>query len=89
MLTRGIVEAFDEGKDGHARLGVGSEAAAIDQFALERREEALAHGIVIGIANRAGRRPHAGFPAAIAESNGRVLRAADALLFVKRRFEWR
>jgi len=46
-----IVEAFDELKDGYAGLTLRSEAAAIDELALECREETLAHGIVVCVAD--------------------------------------
>src|SRR5580692_800119 len=85
----GIVEAFDELKDGHPRLAVRSEGTSIDQFAFEGGEETLAHRIVVSVADRACRWTNAGLLAAIAESDRRVLRTADALLFVKRRFAWR
>ena len=84
-----IVEAFDELEDGHPRLAVRSEATSIDQLAFEGGEETLAHRIVVGVADRACRRTNAGLLAAIAESDRRVLRTADALLFVKRRSAWR
>ena len=89
MAAGRIVEAFDELEDGHPRLAVRSEATSIDQLAFEGGEETLAHRIVVGVADRACRRTNAGLLAAIAESDRRVLRTADALLFVKQRFEWR
>jgi len=36
-----IVPALDVLEDGHARLGLGLEAATVQQLAFERREEAL------------------------------------------------
>ena len=68
-----VVEAFDELEDGHPRLAVRSEAAPIDQLAFEGGEETLAHRIVVRVADRARRRTNAGFLAAIAESDRRVL----------------
>ena len=50
-----IVEAFDELEDGGAGLAMRSEAATIDELTLEGREETLAHRIVVGVADRAGR----------------------------------
>jgi hypothetical protein len=47
-----VVEALDEVEDGYASRGVGPEAVAIEQFALEGGEEALAHGVAIGVADR-------------------------------------
>ena len=89
VAARRIVEAFDEVKDGHPRRAVRSETAPIDQLAFEGSEETLAHRIVVGVADRACRWTNAGFLAASAESDRRVLRTADALLFVKRQFGWR
>src|SRR5271167_978862 len=73
VAARGIVGAFDELKDGHPRLAVRSEATPIDQLAFEGGEETLAHCIVVGVADRACRWTNAGFLAASAESDRRVL----------------
>ena len=89
MAAGRVVKAFDELKDGHPRLAVRSETAPIDQLTFKGGKETLAHRIVVGVADRACRWTNAGFPAAIAESNRCVLRASDALLFVKRQFGWR
>jgi len=70
-----IVEAFDEGEQGHARLRLGLEPAAVQEFAFERGEKALRHGVVVGVANRAHGGANARLAAAVAESDGRVLRA--------------
>src|ERR1700722_4414287 len=73
VATGRVVEAFDELKDGHPRLAVRSEATPIDQLAFEGGEETLAHRIVEGVADRACRGTNAGFLAASAESDRRVL----------------
>src|SRR5438552_16012829 len=73
MSTPRIVPAFDEVEDGEARVGRRAEAVAIEQLALERREEALAHGVVVGIAHTAHRRSDAGLATAPAEGERRVL----------------
>ena len=70
-----IVEAFDEGEHGHARLGLGPEAAAVQEFAFERGEKALRHSIVVGVANRSHGGTNARLAAAVAEGDGCVLRA--------------
>src|SRR6266849_2468441 len=75
MSTPRIVPAFDEVEDGEARVGLRVEGVAIEQLALERREEALAHGVVVGIAHTAHRRPDAGLATAPAEGERRVLAA--------------
>ena len=45
----GVVEAFDEVE--HSQFGFGSvdKTRAIEQLALERGEEALAHGVVVAV----------------------------------------
>ena len=57
MTASGVVPAFDELEDGHARLGLGPERPAVEQLAFEGGEEAL-HRCVIpavaGTAHRAG-----------------------------------
>ena len=70
-----IVPALDELEDGHAGLRLGLELPPIEQLALQGGEEALAHRIVVGIANRPHRRPDAGFLAAQAEGDRGVLRS--------------
>jgi hypothetical protein len=55
--------------------GLGAKALPVEQFALERGEEALAKGVVVLIADRSHRRLHVDFPEAQPERNGRVLRA--------------
>src|SRR2546428_647585 len=75
MSTPWVVPAFDEVEDGEARVGLRAEAFAIEQLALERREEALAQGVVVGIAYTAHRRPDASLATAAAEGERRVLAA--------------
>src|SRR5947209_422880 len=48
MPTVRVVPALDEVEDGHPRLGLAREATAVQQLALERGEEALTEGIVVG-----------------------------------------
>ena len=47
----------------------------VEQLAFERRKEALAHGVVEAVADRAHRRTNADLLAAQAERNRRTLRA--------------
>ena len=47
----GIVPAFDEFEDGHTRLGLGLELPAVEEFAFEVCEEALAHRVVVRVAD--------------------------------------
>ncbi len=73
MTAMGVVPAFDEFEDGHARFYLGFEAAAVEQFTFERGEETLAHRVIEAIADRAHRGPHAGLAAALAEGERSVL----------------
>src|SRR5262249_7592628 len=75
MAPTTIVEAFDESEHRHTRLGLVLEPVAGQQLALKRGEEAFAHGVVVGVSNRAHRGPHTRFPAALPELDGGVLRA--------------
>src|SRR5215472_12233739 len=72
MASR-IVEALDEGEHCASRLGLRLEPAAIEQFAFEGREEALAHGVVIDIADRTHRGSHTCLTTAVAELDRGVL----------------
>ena len=63
-------------EESHASFGLGLEATAgEEEFAFKRGEEALAHGVVVGVPDRAHRWLHAGFSAAPAELERRVLAA--------------
>ena len=55
VASRRVVEAFHVAEGGHLRLGLGAEAAAGQKLALQRGEEALAHRVVGGVADRARR----------------------------------
>jgi hypothetical protein len=55
VAAAGIVTAFDELEDGHPCLSFRREGPAVQEFGFERREEALAHRVVIGIADRSHR----------------------------------
>src|ERR1043165_6868118 len=74
MAAPFIIEAFDEGERRVARLGLCLEPAASEQLALKRGEEALAHGIVVCVADRTHRGAHARVTAAVAELDRAVLR---------------
>ncbi len=63
VAAQRIVEALDVAEDSHPCLGLRAEATASQQLAFEGREEALGHGVVVGVANRAHRRTHARFGA--------------------------
>src|SRR6056297_1438390 len=80
MPARGDVPAFNELEAGNTGFGLRPELAAVEQFAFERGEEALAHGVVVAIADRAHRRPDTHFLAPEAEGHGRVLRSLVAMM---------
>ena len=50
-----VVPALDPFEHGHACFALGLEASAVEQFALERGEEALGHRVVVRIANEVSR----------------------------------
>ena len=47
-----VVPALDPFEHGHPGLGLAPEAPAIEQLAFQRSEEALGHGVVVGISDR-------------------------------------
>ena len=73
MASSSIVEAFDEFEDRMSRLSLRLEAAPIEQLAFEGGEETLAHGVVVGVADRAHRGAHAGIAAAATELDRGIL----------------
>src|SRR4029450_183760 len=75
MSARRVVPAFDELEDRGLSLGRAPQPDAVQQLALERREEALAHRVVVAVADRAHRRPHVRLATAAAELDRRVLTA--------------
>src|ERR1700675_1128065 len=75
MATVRVIPSFDELEDCHARLDLGFEATAVEQFTFERGKEAFAHRVIEAIADRTHRGPHAGLAAALAEGDRSVLAA--------------
>jgi hypothetical protein len=53
MTPARVVEALDEFEHGGPRLGLRLEPALVEKLAFQRGEEALAHGIVVGVSDRA------------------------------------
>ncbi len=58
VIDRGMpsmrdIPSLNEVEDGKLRLGVGAQRRTIDEFALERCEEALAHRVFVTITDRA------------------------------------
>lgn len=53
-----VVPAFDIAEDSQTRFGVRCNTVPGEALDFERREEALGHGVVVGIAARSHRRPY-------------------------------
>ena len=64
VASVGIVPGLNEVEHGHPGLGLIAEALTLDEFGLECGEEALAHRVVIGVADGPQRGPDAGLFAA-------------------------
>src|ERR1700743_823008 len=73
MAPRRVIPALDVAEDGHSGLGLRGEPPACQQFALERCEEALAHGVVVSVADRSHGGAGAAAAAATTERQGRIL----------------
>src|ERR1700729_2695272 len=80
MATGGIVPPLDVAEDRHPGLGLRCEPAACQQLAFQCGEEALAHGVVVGVTDRSHGWTHAGFPAAAAERQRCILAALVAVV---------
>jgi hypothetical protein len=70
-----IIPALNELEDGESCFALSLEAMLDEQLALERRVEALAHRIVVAVANRTHRRTDTRFATALAEGDRGVLAA--------------
>ena len=68
-----VVPALDEVEDGHPGLGLGGEAAPVQQLALEGGEETLTEGVVVGVAHAPHGRPDTRLAAAEAKGDRGVL----------------
>lgn len=75
MQTLRVVPLLDE--TGDYRLGFyrRSEGATIDEFAFERSEKALRHGVVVAVSHGASGLPHPRFSATLTEDERGVLGA--------------
>jgi len=52
MQPHRIIPTLDVAEAGHLGLGLGCEPAAAEQLGLEGGEEALGHGVVVGVTDR-------------------------------------
>jgi hypothetical protein len=59
-----VGEAFEVVEDGHPRLGPGAEAVLVEELAFQGGEEALGHGVIETVTDRAHRRGDAGLTTA-------------------------
>src|SRR3990170_1656691 len=75
MAAPRVVPALDEVEDRKAGLGRRAEAVTVEQLALERREEALAERVVVGVAHTPHGRPDAGLATPAPEGERGVLAA--------------
>jgi len=75
-----VVPALDEVEDGESRFALSLEPMLHEQLALERRVKAFAHRVVVAISDRSHRRKDSRFFAALAERNGRILRALVGMM---------
>ena len=73
MTATGIVEGLDVVEDSHAGLRMGVECISVKELGLQGGKEALAHGIVVAIADGTHGRTNARLGAAFSKSNGSVL----------------
>ena len=77
VTTMGVIPSLDELEDCASRLVMVVEVRAVEQLAFEGGEEALGHGVVEAVPDRAHRRDHAPSPAAFTEGEGGGLAALD------------
>ena len=75
-----VVPTLDVGEEGQARLGLGLPAAPVDELAFEAGEEALGHGVVVGVADRSHGRTNAHLLAPLAEGDAGVLATLVAVV---------
>jgi hypothetical protein len=68
-----VVPTFEPFKYGHPGFRFGFESTSAQQFALESREEAFRHGVVVGISDRSHRGHDVRFLTALAEGVARIL----------------
>src|SRR5260221_13767539 len=80
MAASGIVPTLDVAEDRHPGLGLRCEPATCQQLTFQGCEEALAHGVVVGVTDRSHGWAHAGLLAAAAERQRCILGALVALV---------
>ena len=89
MEPAAVVDLVDEAWKVFGNVAEGLVGHWIDRFDLHRLHEALRFGVIVGIATPAHRADEAMAVEGLPIGLRGILRAADALLFVKRQFGWR
>src|SRR5205085_2589061 len=80
MAASRIVPSLDVAEDRHSGLGLRGEPAACQQLAFQCGEEALAHGVVVGVTDRPHGWAHTRLPTAAAERQRRILTTLIAVV---------
>src|ERR1044072_9228636 len=80
MAARWIVPAFDVAEDRHPGLGLRCKPSPCEQLAFQGCEEALAHGVIVRIADGSHGRSYAGLATTAAEGQSRILAALIAVV---------
>src|ERR1700732_3619508 len=80
MAASGIVPTLNVAEDRHSGLGLRCEPATCQQLTFQGCEEALAHGVIVGVTNRSHGWAHTGFPAAAGERQRCILGALVAVV---------
>src|SRR5277367_5245609 len=73
MQSHRVIPTLDVAKAGHLRLGLRCEPATAEQLGLEGGEEALGHGIVVGVTDRPHRWSNTGLATPLAKCHRRIL----------------
>src|SRR5215471_18828987 len=88
MTARWIVPPFDVAEDRHPGLGLRCKPSLCEQLAFQGREEALAHGVIVRIADGSHGRSYAGLATTAAEGQSRILAALVAVVNDIVRLRW-
>src|SRR3954451_18051038 len=80
MAASRIVPSLDVAEDRHSGLGLRGEPASCQQLAFQCGEEALAHGVVVGVTDRPHGWAHTRLPTAAAERQRRILTTLIAVV---------
>src|SRR5271169_5722211 len=73
MQSHRVIPTLDVAKAGHLRLGLRCEPATAEQLGLEGGEEALGHGVVVGVTDRPHRWSNTCLATPLAKCHRRIL----------------